>query len=163
VYGQQAPYGQQPWGQQPPYGQQAPYGQQPWGQAGSAAWGQQPPWSHHSPHGLQPWGQQGPQGSQGPQGPQGSPWGTPGWAPQRKTSTTAIWALILAIVFPPVGLILGLVARSQVRRTGEDGAGVAKAAIIISIVYFAFIILFVVFVGVVASTHPSQVPGSTTG
>lgn len=134
------------------YGQQPPYGQQPWGQPGERAGDHQP--YPDQPHPQQAWGQYG---------AQPTPWGVSGWAPQRRTNTAAIWALIMSIVFPPVGLILGLIARAEVRRTGEDGAGIARAAIIISIVYFAFIILFVVLVVVVASTHPGQLPDSTTG
>jgi hypothetical protein len=57
----------------------------------------------------------------------------PGYPPYygRPTNTLAILALIMAFVFAPAGLILGIVARKQIRRTGEDGDGLALAGIIV--------------------------------
>lgn len=50
------------------------------------------------------------------------------------TNSLAIAALILAFVFWPAGLILGFVAKSQIKQTGEGGDGLATAAIVIGIV-----------------------------
>jgi len=51
-------------------------------------------------------------------------------APQqtRGTNTMAILALVLAFVFAPLGLIFGIIARRQIRQTGEDGDGLALLA-----------------------------------
>jgi Domain of unknown function (DUF4190) len=58
----------------------------------------------------------------------------PGWPPagwRRPTNTAAILAVVLAFVFAPAGLALGVVARRQIRATGEDGDGLALAGIIV--------------------------------
>lgn len=47
------------------------------------------------------------------------------------TNGTAIAALILVFVFYPVGIVLGHVARGQIKRTGEGGKGLATAALIV--------------------------------
>jgi hypothetical protein len=52
----------------------------------------------------------------------------PGWRP---TNTMAILALVFIFVFAPAALVFGLVARSQIRRTGEGGDGMALAGIIV--------------------------------
>lgn len=64
------------------------------------------------------------------QGPAYAPpaYGAP--APQ-STNGLAIAAFVLAFFACVIGLILGYVARSQIKRTGEGGAGLALAAIII--------------------------------
>jgi hypothetical protein len=58
----------------------------------------------------------------------------------------AIAALVCAILLPPLGLVLGLVAQRQIRRTHEGGAGLAKAAVILGLVLF----VIPVVIGVVA-------------
>ncbi len=78
-------------------------------------------------------------------------WATPpayGWAPQRGTNGLAVAAFVLAFVFFPVGFVLGIVALSQIRRTGEDGRGLAIGAVVVSsvvgLLVVALIGLFVV-------------------
>lgn len=51
-----------------------------------------------------------------------------------KTNTMAIIAIICAIIVAPLGLILGIVALSQIKKTNEGGKGLAIASIVISIV-----------------------------
>jgi hypothetical protein len=149
-YGQQG-YGQQGYGQQPPYGQQ--YGQPP----GQQGYGQQ----YGQPQGQQPaYGQQPPYGQQYGQQPYGQPaYGQhPGYPPAygRPTSTLAILALVLAFVFAPAGLILGIVARKQIRRTGEQGDGLALAGIIVGGIFTAiFVVLIVIWIIAVAAISSS--------
>jgi hypothetical protein len=121
-------YGQAP--TQPAYEQQPheqqPYGQQPYGQP---AYGQQP-------YGQPAYGQPAPPAWPG------------GYPPQqwvRPTNTMAILALVMAFVFAPVGLVLGIVARKQIRQTGEQGEGLALAGIIIGGIFTAIFVLFLVF------------------
>ena len=67
-------------------------------------------------------------------------YGGPGY-PQpwhRPTNTMAILALIMAFVFSPAGIVLGVLARKQIRRTGEEGDGLALAGIIIGSIATAF-------------------------
>jgi hypothetical protein len=126
-YGQQA-YGQQGQGQQG-YGQGYPqqgyaqpgYGQPAYGQAASG-------------YAAPGYGAPG----------YGPP---PGYAPQwpRPTNTMAILALVMAFVFAPAGFILGIVARRQIRQTGEQGDGLALAGIIIGGIFTALFVLMILF------------------
>src|SRR3954466_1586377 len=79
-------------------------------------------------------------------GPPGYPppgYGAPGYPPQwrRPTNTLAILALVLSFVFAPAGLVLGLMARKQIRRTGEEGEGLALAGIIVGSIFTALFLL----------------------
>ncbi len=51
------------------------------------------------------------------------------------TNGTAIAALIFSLVFAPIGVVLGYVARRQIKRTGEGGRGLATAALIIGWIF----------------------------
>jgi hypothetical protein len=51
-----------------------------------------------------------------------------------KTNVLAIISLIAAFVFPLAAVITGYIAQSQIRRTGEEGRGMARAGVIIGIV-----------------------------
>ncbi|MCV7226938.1 DUF4190 domain-containing protein [Mycolicibacterium komossense] len=44
---------------------------------------------------------------------------------------TAIAALAFAVACAPIGIVLGHVARRQIRRTGQTGGGLAAAALIV--------------------------------
>lgn len=43
----------------------------------------------------------------------------------------AVGALVSAVAFAPMGVVLGLIARSRARRSGEPGEGIATAAIVV--------------------------------
>jgi Domain of unknown function (DUF4190) len=62
-----------------------------------------------------------------------------GW--RRPTNTMAILALVLAFVFAPVGIVLGVMARRQIRQTGEEGDGLALAGIIVGSIVTGFYVL----------------------
>ena len=51
----------------------------------------------------------------------------------------------MAFVFSPVGLVLGIVARRQIRETHEQGDGLALAGIIVGGIVTAIFVLFIVF------------------
>jgi hypothetical protein len=55
----------------------------------------------------------------------------------------AILALVMAFVFAPAGLILGIVARKQIARTGEEGSGLALAGIIVGGIFTAIFVLII--------------------
>jgi hypothetical protein len=84
----------------------------------------------------------------------------PGYPPTygRPTNTMAILALVLAFVFAPAGLILGIVARKQIRRTGEDGDGLALAGIIVGGIVTALYALMIIFMIAAFSTAASFGP-----
>lgn len=46
-------------------------------------------------------------------------------------NTMAIAALIFAFLFPPAGIVMGHIAKGQLRLTGESGKGIATAALTI--------------------------------
>ena len=101
----------------PPPGSPGPYGQPGYAQPGYAPPGYPPPG-----------------------------YGPPGYPPVyvRPTNTMAILALVMAFVFAPAGLILGIVARKQIRETGEDGDGLALAGIIVGGIVTAIFVFFIV-------------------
>ena len=70
-------------------------------------------------------------------------YGQPGYGQSAKTNTLAIIALIAAFICSPAGIIMGFIARSQIKQRGERGDGLALAAIIIG---FAIIVLNIALV-----------------
>jgi hypothetical protein len=64
--------------------------------------------------------------------------------PPRQTNGMAIAALITAFLFSPAGIVLGVVARKQIRRTGEEGWGMATAGLVIGVVLTVLWLLAVV-------------------
>jgi hypothetical protein len=59
----------------------------------------------------------------------------------RRTSTLAILALVASFVVSVAGVVLGIIALIQLRRSGEAGRGLAIAAIIIGVLVTAFFLL----------------------
>jgi hypothetical protein len=106
--------------------------------------GAPPPQYGSAPH----YGQAPPPGYGPPPGyraPGYGPAGYPRAAWGRPTNTLAILALVLAFVFAPAGLIVGILARRQIRQTGEDGDGLALAGIIVGGIFTAMFVLFIAF------------------
>jgi hypothetical protein len=56
----------------------------------------------------------------------------------------AVLALVMAFTFAPAGLVLGIAARRQIRRTGEEGNGLALAGIIVGGIMTAIFVFFIV-------------------
>jgi hypothetical protein len=79
-----------------------------------------------------------------------------GFAPPRKTNTLAIVALVSIFVCSPASLVLGIIARNQIKQTGEAGDGMALAGIIVGAISVAFMVLLLVLVviGATVSTAP---------
>jgi hypothetical protein len=87
------------------------------------------------------------------------PYGAAGAPAQTdKTNVLAIVGIILAFFVPLVGVILGFVARSQIKRTGEKGSGLALAAIIIGLA----IIVISIIISVVLAIAGANAGVSTT-
>ncbi len=114
-------------------------------------------------------------GFQGP-GPQGAgyPVGYPGaqFAPAVPTNSLAVASLICGVLqvffwfFSGIpAIILGHIARRRIRATGEQGAGMALAGIILGYVGLAFAVLFgiafvVIVIAAAHSTNDFQPPPS---
>ena len=74
----------------------------------------------------------------------------------QKTSILAILSLIFAFLFSPIGLILGIIALSEIKKNHSlKGRGLAIAGIIISTIPLLMIILFVAFFG--TYFHPTEI------
>ena len=56
----------------------------------------------------------------------------------RRTNTLSILAVVAAFVVSVAGVVLGIIALVQIRRTGESGRGLAIAAIVIGVLVTAF-------------------------
>ncbi|GIF70647.1 DUF4190 domain-containing protein [Asanoa siamensis] len=143
------PPGNQPDPYQPdPYQPGQPYDPQ---QSGPPAYPTQPPTSGQ-PDPYAPYGQPPPQPPYGqgypgyPQQPAPYGYEQPGYAfPQaqpRGMNTMAILALILGILVPPVGIVLGHIAKNQLKTSGEEGGGLATAGLVVGYVLTGLYLLF---------------------
>lgn len=148
-----------PSGSNPAYGE-TPYGRpdfggsdqgQEYGQPGYGQPGYGPPG-----YGTPGYGTPAPYGPHG-----GQPYG-PGWYGPAPTNTMAILALVFAFVFAPVAIVLGVMARKEIARTGEQGHGLATAGMWLGIAFTAlFVLLFILpfvfflIVGAAAATTPA--------
>lgn len=62
----------------------------------------------------------------------------------RPTNTLAIASLVCAFLFAPLGILFGHLSLSQIRRSGEDGRGLAIAGLVIGyVVTIAAIVMLV--------------------
>jgi uncharacterized protein DUF4190 len=137
-----------------------PGGEGPGQQHGAPpGWGAPPGYGPPSGYGGQPgYGFQPGYGAQPGYGPPG-PWPPPGYGYPPPTNTLAILALVMAFVFSPVGLVLGVVARRQIRETHEQGDGLALAGIIVGGIGTALVVLaFLVFVLALVAAGQSFAP-----
>jgi hypothetical protein len=57
----------------------------------------------------------------------------------------SIFALVGAFVFWPAGIVCGIIARHQIRASGEAGDGMALAGIIISVAAGVLMVIFFIF------------------
>ena len=121
ISGQPAP-GQPIPGQPDPYAQPNPYPPQP------------DPYAQPDPYGQYAPGQ-----------------GYPGYAQQqpaygypqaRGTNVMAILSLVFAFVFAPAGIVLGHVAKKQLRTSGEEGGGLATAGLVLSYIFTGLAVVF---------------------
>lgn len=64
--------------------------------------------------------------------------------PVIRTNVLAIVSIVAAFVVPVAAIITGFLSLSQIRRTGEEGSGLAKAGIIVGFVFSAGVAAFFV-------------------
>lgn len=92
-------------------------------------------------------------GSPYPGAPVGMPYAAP--IPAPATNTISILALVSAFIAPfVVPVVLGHIGLGQIRRTGEGGRGIAITALVlgyIQLAFWAILIGFIIWVGVVAA------------
>ncbi|OYD67302.1 DUF4190 domain-containing protein [Rhodococcus sp. OK302] len=87
------------------------------------------------------------------------------WQP-RPTNTLAILALVFAFLLAPLGIVFGHIARSQIKKTGEQGDGLALAGLILGYIFtglgILFFILWIAFWGLFASAVNEAANNSST-
>ncbi|MGM0385540.1 MAG: DUF4190 domain-containing protein [Actinomycetota bacterium] len=114
--------GNHPYGEQRPEGQSTPPGGPTYGQGYGQGYGQ-------SPYGASPSGYEASSYTYG----------------ARPTNVLAIVSLVTSLIgIGIVGIITGHIARRQIRQTGEAGAGIALAGLIIGYVVTAIEVLFLI-------------------
>jgi hypothetical protein len=72
----------------------------------------------------------------------------------RGTNTMAILSLVFAFVFAPLGIVFGAMARKQIASTGEDGAGLAKAGLILGVIFTVIGVLYLIVVVIALLNTP---------
>jgi large-conductance mechanosensitive channel len=126
------------------------------------------PWGSSPPPPPEPWGSTPPPPNSPP--PYGQQWGVPPppgyypppmYQPPRPTNTMAIVALVCAFTFPPLAIIFGHIALSQIRRNGEEGKGLAVAGLVIGYVVTGLIILYIIFMVILFAVIKNSVDDST--
>ncbi|MFT4305704.1 MAG: DUF4190 domain-containing protein [Microbacterium sp.] len=65
--------------------------------------------------------------------------------PPARTNVMAILSLVFAFVFPFLGVVFGHISLSQIKRTGEEGRGLALAGLIVGYVFVGLIVAYIVF------------------
>jgi uncharacterized membrane protein len=85
--------------------------------------------------------------------------------PRQPTNTLAILALVFAFVCAPAAIVMGVIARRQIRRTGEQGQGMATAGLVMGIV---FTVLSVIWIAIALTVfahavHDINQQNGTTG
>jgi peptidyl-prolyl cis-trans isomerase B (cyclophilin B) len=89
-----------------------------------------------------------------PPGPYAGYYGYPGHPQTQSTNALAIVSLVCAFLFAPLGILFGHISLSQIKKTGEEGRGLAIAGLVISylitVLTIVVVVLSVVFVVQVA-------------
>jgi peptidyl-prolyl cis-trans isomerase B (cyclophilin B) len=87
----------------------------------------------------------------------------PVYPPPRQTNSMAIVALVGAFVFAPLGIVFGHIALTQIRRTDEDGKGLAIAGLAIGYILTGlFLLVFWVILFVVLANEIDKLPSTRT-
>jgi len=67
-----------------------------------------------------------------------------GYPHRRPTNTMAIVSLVCAFVFAPLGILFGHISLSQIKKTGEEGRGLAIAGLVIGYLVTAATVVVIV-------------------
>lgn len=66
----------------------------------------------------------------------------------------AIIALVSSLVFAPLGIVFGHISLSQIKRTGEEGRGLAMAGLAIGYIMVITVVLFLLLAVILISMAP---------
>jgi len=89
--------------------------------------------------------------------PNPTPYTAPTAAPARATNVLSIIAIIGAFVVPIVGIIVGFISLGQIKKTGENGRGLALAGVILG---FVFTVLYLLLI-LLGAILPAIIIGTT--
>lgn len=78
-----------------------------------------------------------------------------GYQQQPRTNGLAIAALVGGLVLAPLGIVLGHIALSQIKRSGEQGRGLALAGLIIGYIFTTLMVLSIVWLMMIANAVSS--------
>jgi peptidyl-prolyl cis-trans isomerase B (cyclophilin B) len=67
-----------------------------------------------------------------------------GYPPPKSTNSLAIVSLVCAFVFAPLGILFGHMSLSQIKKTGEEGRGLAIAGLVIGYLVTVLTVLVIV-------------------
>ncbi|HLU33064.1 MAG TPA: DUF4190 domain-containing protein [Natronosporangium sp.] len=96
----------------------------------------QPPPDPYGPSSPPPGGYPPPGSYPPPPGPPGYGYGyAPPPPPPPGTNTMAILSLVFALLFSPLGIVFGHIAKKQIRESGEEGDGLATAGLVIGYIF----------------------------
>ena len=86
----------------------------------------------------------------------------PGSRNSQKTSALAVVSIVTAFIFPPVGVIIGIIALRKIKTSGEAGRSLAIIGIGLSAAFIALnVLLGVVALGLAFSTNKPADPAAT--
>jgi hypothetical protein len=88
-------------------------------------------------------------------------YGAPTYPTLRSTNTLAILSLVFAFVFPIAGVVMGHVAKKQIRESGEEGGGLATAGLAIGYAFTAIGLLLCIGYGVLIAVAVNTSSGSS--
>lgn len=95
--------------------------------------------------------------------PGGHPGGSPGgYPPPARTNSMAIASMVCAFLFAPAGIVFGHISLSQIKRSGEQGRGLALAGLVLSYVFTVLTVVAVIVslvLAVVAAQSVDRRPG----
>jgi len=86
-----------------------------------------------------------------------------GYPMQMGTNTMAILALVFAFIFAPVAIVLGVLARKQIRSSGEQGWGLATAGMVCGIVFTVLMVIWFVVAAVMFAAFSHQISNEQNG
>jgi hypothetical protein len=66
--------------------------------------------------------------------------------PQHPINSMAVLSFVFAFAFFPLGPVFGLIARKQIKRSGEEGLALALAGLLISLVHLLSVVAAVVLI-----------------
>ena len=87
--------------------------------------------------------------------PQQPQYAQPYGAAQPRWNVLAIVAFVATFFISILGIILGFIALSQIKRTGEQGRGLALAAVIIGFIALALGIIFSIIIIAALAANPN--------